>query len=53
MTYQHLYDLQELMMRTYVRNVMFFATLPYYLAQEVRREQGVVGGQKLQRANHE
>jgi hypothetical protein len=28
---------QELMFGAYVRNAMFFATLPYYLAQKMRR----------------
>jgi hypothetical protein len=27
---------QELMFGAYVRNAMFFATLPYYLAQKMR-----------------
>jgi radical SAM superfamily enzyme with C-terminal helix-hairpin-helix motif len=38
MSLQHLLDFQELMFRAYVRNVMFFATLPYYAEQECRRE---------------
>ena len=38
MTLQHLLDFQELMFRVYVRNVMFFATLPYYAEQECRRK---------------
>jgi hypothetical protein len=28
---------QELMFGAYVRNAMFFATLPYYLGQKMRR----------------
>ena len=37
MTLGHLRDLQDLMLRASVRNMMFFATLPYYLAGEVPR----------------
>jgi hypothetical protein len=29
-------DFHELMLRAYVRNMMFFATLPYHLATEMR-----------------
>jgi hypothetical protein len=29
---------QELVFGAYVRNAMFFATLPYYLAQKMRRD---------------
>ena len=36
MTFPNLHDVQQLMLRAYVRNVMFFATLPFYLAQEMR-----------------
>jgi hypothetical protein len=36
MTLRNLLDVQEVMFRAYVRNVMFFATLPYHLAHEVR-----------------
>ena len=31
-------EFQELMFRAYVRNVMLFATLPYHIAQEIRRD---------------
>ena len=31
-----LHDIQQVMLRAYVHNVMFFATLPFYLAQERR-----------------
>jgi hypothetical protein len=31
-------DLQEVTFRACVRDLMFFATLPFYLAQEMRRE---------------
>jgi hypothetical protein len=34
MTLPHLHEFQLLMLRVYVRNAMFFATLPFYLAQE-------------------
>jgi hypothetical protein len=34
MTFGDLRDFQELMLRAYVRNMMFFATLPYHLATE-------------------
>jgi hypothetical protein len=36
MTFLNLHEVQQLMLRAYVRNVMFFATLPYYVAQEMR-----------------
>lgn len=36
MTLYDLLDAQYLLVRAYVRNVMFFATLPYYLAEEHR-----------------
>ena len=38
MTFGNLRDLQELMLRTSVHNMMFFATLPYYLAGEMPRD---------------
>jgi hypothetical protein len=34
MNFPDLHDFQLLMLRAYVRNAMFFATLPFYLAQE-------------------
>ena len=34
MTLPNLHDFQLLMLRACVRNAMFFATLPFYLAQE-------------------
>ncbi|HKH28887.1 MAG TPA: hypothetical protein VKA61_11220 [Sphingomicrobium sp.] len=37
MTFRDLHDLQERLFHVYVRNVMLFATLPLYLAQEMRR----------------
>jgi len=40
MTLRDVRDFQELMFRTWVRNVMFFVTLPYHLAQEMRRTRG-------------
>jgi hypothetical protein len=33
-------EFQEVMFRTYVRNVIFFATLPYYLTQQLHRNHG-------------
>ena len=36
MTFPNLHDVQQLMLRAYVHNVMLFATLPFYLAQEMR-----------------
>jgi hypothetical protein len=33
-----LYAFQQLMLRTYVRNLMAFATLAYVVAQEIRRK---------------
>ena len=36
MTFDDLRDFRELMFRAYVRNLMFFATLPYHLATEMR-----------------
>jgi hypothetical protein len=37
MTFDDLLDFQDRMFSTYVRNVMIYATLPCYLAQETRR----------------
>jgi hypothetical protein len=37
MTSNDFLDFQEVTFRAYVRNVMFFATLPYYLTQQIRR----------------
>jgi hypothetical protein len=37
MRWPDLRDVHELMFRAYVRNVMFLATLPYRLAEEMRR----------------
>jgi hypothetical protein len=36
MTFGDLRDFHELMLRNYVRNMMFFARLPYHLATEMR-----------------
>ena len=36
MTFGDLRDFRELMFRACVRNMMFFATLPYHLATEMR-----------------
>jgi hypothetical protein len=38
MTLPDLYDFQHLIFRAYVRNVMFFVTLPYHLAREERQD---------------
>ena len=35
MTFPNLHDFQQQMLRAYVRNAMFFATLPFYLEQEM------------------
>jgi hypothetical protein len=32
MSFRDLYEFQNLVIRTYVRNAMFFATLPFHLA---------------------
>ena len=32
-----LLDFQEVMFRAHVRNLIFFATLPYYLTQQIHR----------------
>ena len=37
MTFDDLLDFQERMFSACVRNMMIFATLPYYLPQEARR----------------
>jgi hypothetical protein len=37
MTLRDLRDFQELMSRAYVRNMMFLATLPCHMSQEMRR----------------
>jgi len=37
MTFDNLLDFQERVFSAYVRNMMIFATLPCYLAQETRR----------------
>jgi hypothetical protein len=34
MTFPNLHDFELLMLRAYVHTAMFFATLPFYLAQE-------------------
>jgi hypothetical protein len=35
-----LLDFQEVMFRAHVRNLIFFATLPYYLTQQIHRHHG-------------
>ena len=37
MTCNDLLDFQEVMFRAHVRNLIFFATLPYYLTQQIHR----------------
>jgi hypothetical protein len=37
MTFMAFLDFQEVMFRAYVRNLIWFATLPYYVTQEMRR----------------
>ena len=37
MTTNDLLDFQEVMFRAHVRNLIFFATLPYYLTQQIHR----------------
>ena len=37
MTLRDLLDVQDIMFRAQVRNMMFLATLPYHMAQEVLR----------------
>ena len=36
MIFPNVHDVQQAMLRACVRNVMFFATLPFYLTQEMR-----------------
>jgi hypothetical protein len=38
MILRDLREFQKLMFRAYVRNMMFLATLPYHMAQEMRRD---------------
>jgi hypothetical protein len=51
MTFRDLSDFQDLMFRNYLRSVMFFATLPYYLTHEIRRNHRCEGGSRPPR-NH-
>jgi hypothetical protein len=37
MNVRHLYEFQQLLFRAYMQNVMFLATLPYYLVREQQR----------------
>jgi hypothetical protein len=37
MTFNAVLDFQEVMFRAYVRNLIFFATLPCYVTQQIRR----------------
>jgi hypothetical protein len=38
MIVRDLYEFQQLVFRACMQNVMFLATLPYYLAQDTRRD---------------
>jgi hypothetical protein len=44
MTVYHLREFQELVFRTYVRHLMFLATLPYHLLRETRRNRATAAG---------
>jgi hypothetical protein len=46
MTGQDLRELQELMMREYVRHLMFLATLPFYLMRETVRAPATAGDRR-------
>ena len=46
MTIYHLREFQELMIRTYVRHLMFLAALPYDLLREVRRDRAAAGDRR-------
>jgi hypothetical protein len=46
MTGHDLRELQDLMIRAYVRHFMFLATLPYYLIQEMGRVQAAAGDRR-------
>jgi hypothetical protein len=43
MTVRDLYEFQQLTFRAYMQNVMFFATLPYHLAQEPQQNRAREG----------
>ena len=43
MTFHGPLNFLELMFRAYVRNMMFSATLPYHLAQDMRRNRACEG----------
>jgi hypothetical protein len=40
MTSDDLLDFQEIMLRAHLRNLIFFATLPYHLTQQTRCNHG-------------
>jgi hypothetical protein len=46
MTGYDLRELQELMMRAYVRHLMFLATLPYHLVREMGRARSAAGDRR-------
>jgi hypothetical protein len=46
MTGHDLRELQELMMREYVRHLMFLATLPFYLMRETVRARATAGDRR-------
>ena len=46
MNVRHLYEFQQLLFRAYMQNVMFLATLPYYLAREQQRNPASKGASR-------
>jgi len=44
MTGNDLLDFQEIIFRASVRNLIFFATLPYYLTQQIHRNHARADG---------
>jgi hypothetical protein len=53
MIFRELREFQELMFRACVRNVMLLATLPYHIAQEMRRDRGHARGAEGSEADDE
>jgi hypothetical protein len=45
-TFSHLRNIQDIMLRACVRNMMFFATLPYYLVGEMPRSSAPAAGDR-------
>jgi hypothetical protein len=50
---RELREFQELMFRACVRNMMLFATLPYHIAQEMRRDRSHARGAGASEADDE